>query len=102
MYMFYVIRSFIVSVRLSCRKVKNIIVSFLGRLFNHSFVTYRVMSIIIASNCVKTFPCSPFRYLAKFIGLDKRVYQVNIFLFLHENVCCGYLMSTTIYVFMEK
>ena len=47
-----------------------------------------------------------FIYLDKLIGPDKRVYQENIFLvflFLPENICCGYsleealLMSTTTY-----
>ena len=28
-----------------------------------------------------------------FIGLEKRGYQVNIFLFLHENICCGYSLE---------
>ena len=27
------------------------------------------------------------------IGLNKSRYQVNIFLFLHENICCGYSLE---------
>ena len=27
------------------------------------------------------------------IGLDKGGYPVNIFLFLHENICCGYSLE---------
>ena len=39
------------------------------------------------------------------IGLDKNGYQVNIFLFLYENICCGYSLEVAhwgAYVFMEK
>ena len=28
-----------------------------------------------------------------FIGLDKSGYQVNIFIFLHKNICCGYSLE---------
>ena len=27
------------------------------------------------------------------IGLDKSGYQVNVFLFLHKNICCGYSLE---------
>ena len=33
---------------------------------------------------------SPRKHL---IGLDKSGYQINIFLFLHENTCCGYSLE---------
>ena len=29
----------------------------------------------------------------KYIGLDKSGYQVIIFLFLNENICCGYSLE---------
>ena len=34
-------------------------------------------------------PCNSEKML-KSLSLDKRGYQVIFFLFLHENVCCGY------------
>ena len=31
------------------------------------------------------------------IGLDTRGYQVKIFLFLHENICCGYSLEAPVW-----
>ena len=36
-----------------------------------------------------------FHSATKCIGLDKSGYQVNIFLFLHENICCGYSLEAS-------
>ena len=32
-------------------------------------------------------------YRTRAIGLDKRGYQVKVFLFLNENICCGYSLE---------
>ena len=40
--------------------------------------------------------------VALYIATDKRGIHTIFFLFLHENICCGYSLVPTTYVFMRN